>query len=101
MHLDLENFTGRACNAGSAFEFVPRQGASHSLDELAERLSQAGLTLEIRSPLVLVFIFDEREISWYKSNKLLVKGETDAARAHSIAQRLFRAIQDPASAKKH
>lgn len=97
MEWRLSEYTGRACNAGTAFEFIPLTQTETPLENVALALEHANVPLDIRSPLVLVFSFEGKELSWYKSGKILVKGETDATRAKNLTHQLFDQLnQHPA-----
>ncbi len=94
----LADYAGRPCNAGTAFEFIPNK-TNPELSEAKRALVDAGIPLEVISPIVLVFRFDETELSWYKSGKLLVKGSPDEKQATELVNRLFESLNRPRSGK--
>ena len=90
--LELSDFTGKPCNSRTAYEFVPKQDLELALEEVSKTLSKNGVLLELESPYILIVKVLGKDVSLFRSGKIIVKSTTDGLVARRVAQELAAKI---------
>jgi len=90
--MELEEFVITACKGRTAIELKPRKQLKLDLTEIAKRLKNNRVKVEIETPILLLLNHNNHDITLSKSGKLLVKGTKDQAIAKTVASAIVEAI---------
>ncbi len=88
MGFELGEFTGKPCNSRLAYEFVPKESHELDLGQVAQRLRQNGVFIEIEAPALLMLKIGGKDVSLFRSGKIIVKSTNEKHAARAIAERL-------------
>ena len=89
MKLELSDFAGKPCNSRLAYEFVPSKSAELELSEVAKALHANGVFVEIETPALIMLKIGGKDVSLFRSGKIIVKSTNEQAVARAIAQKLI------------
>jgi hypothetical protein len=92
MSLKLKDFVIDSCKSDKAIAFMPQKKVELPLSELAEKLSESGVSIQAETPFVLIFRFQNASVSLFKSGKLLVK-DVDENEAKGIVETILQIIE--------
>ena len=87
--MQISDFSVRPCRGSAALEFIPKKKPADWLDGVAERLREKGASVEMETPFVVMAKFEGLEFSFYKSGKIIAKGEKTEAKARKALQRIL------------
>jgi len=87
--MQLQDFSVRPCRGSAALEFIPKKKPSGGLSGVSEGLRLKGAEVGMETPFVVVAKFGGIEFSFYKSGKIIVKGERDEAKARLALENLL------------
>ncbi|MFH1545556.1 MAG: hypothetical protein ABIE23_05755 [archaeon] len=92
--MKLKDFTGKACNSRTAFEFIPKKKNKLDLSEIAEKLKEKEVFIEIETPFLLILRMGGKTLSFFKSGKILVKETPIEEDAKKIAEELMSKLEE-------
>ncbi len=90
--LRLKDYAGKPCSSSADFEFVPREETSMDLEAAAKKLRKNEVFVEIETPFLLMLKIAGRNLSLYKSGKILVKSTHEKEEARKAAEKLVAAL---------
>lgn len=92
MKLELNDFVGKPCNSRTAYEFVPKAEHSLDLENVAAKLRQGEVFIEMETPYLLMLKVGGRDVSLFKSGKIIVKSTQEKQAARKVAVKVFEKI---------
>jgi len=92
MKIEFDNFVGQPCNSRTAYEFVPKKEYDLDLELIAKKLREKEVFIEIETPYLLMLKFCGKDISVFKSGKIIVKATNKKENAKKIATSLIKKI---------
>lgn len=90
--MNLSSFVGKPCKSRLAFEFIPKKKTNLKLKDVAEKLRQAEVFVEIETPFLLILRTCGKEASLFRSGKIIVKETNIESEAKKIAKRIAEKI---------
>ncbi|HIH10384.1 MAG TPA: hypothetical protein HA254_07010 [Candidatus Diapherotrites archaeon] len=93
MAIELADFVGQPCKSRVAYEFIPKQDCSLELGAVAGQLRKKGVFIEIETPFLLMLKAGGKDVSLFKSGKIIVKATTEKDAARKIAQKVLENIE--------
>ncbi|HLC79567.1 MAG TPA: hypothetical protein VJG83_04010 [archaeon] len=94
MKIELSDFVAKPCKSRIAFEFVPKQDYGLDLQVVAKKLREQEVFVEIETPYLLMLKFAGRDVSIFKSSKIIVKSTNDEQEASRIAKGLVEKMNN-------
>ena len=94
MKIELDDFVGQPCNSRTAYEFVPKKEHSLDLEALARKLREQEVLIEIETPYLIMLKLGGKDLSLFKSGKIIVKSTSHKPSAKKIANDLIRKISN-------
>ncbi len=91
--MQLSDFTGQPCKSSMAYEFLPKKKESLDLEAIAKKLKARNVYIEVESPFILLLKIGGRNVSFFKSGKILVKQTQDANEARKAAEELINCLK--------
>jgi TATA-box binding protein (TBP) (component of TFIID and TFIIIB) len=91
-HLELSDFVGKPCASRTAYEFVPKRKQDYDLEKLSQKLRKEGVYIEVDTPILMMLKAGERNLTLFRSGKIVVKETKDEKTARAAAQELVRKI---------
>jgi len=88
IHMELSDFVGQPCKSRVAFEFVPKRDYGLELEIVAAALRKNEVMVEIETPYLLMLKLGGKDVSLFKSGKIIVKSTHDQGNARRIAESL-------------
>ncbi len=88
--MELNEFTVKSCMSKTACEFIPKKKTELDLSKIAEKLRQKEVLVDIETPYVLILKFKGKNISLFKSGKIIVKETPEEKEAQKIAEELMK-----------
>ena len=88
MRLGLSSFTGQPCRSRIAYEFLPKADYSLNLESVAGNLRKRDVFIEIETPYLLMLKMDGKNVSLFRSGKIIVKSTKEKGVARKIAEHL-------------
>ncbi|HZX20378.1 MAG TPA: hypothetical protein VFF13_05170 [archaeon] len=89
MRLELNDFTGQPCKSRVAYEFLPKKDAQLNLEQVAKKLKENEVYIEIEAPYLLMLKVNGKDVSLFKSGKIIVKSTQNKTKARKIAEKLI------------
>jgi hypothetical protein len=93
--MELNEFVGKCCRSGSAFEFSPKKNGKIDLEKTCDALSlldgELKCVFEVKTRVVVILKFMGLTISIFETGKILVRG-TDEKEAKKIAEKIVPSI---------
>ena len=86
----LDDFTGKPCNRGTAYEFFPKKQFRLDMEKISENLGKFEIQME--SKFLILLTVDEKTVSIFHSGKIMVRGEEDENKARKIAEQILKEI---------
>ncbi len=87
----LDDFVGRPCNRGTAFEFFPKKATKLDLERAGKTLRE--FSIEMQSKFLILLVIEDKTVSVFSSGKIMVRGEKDEENAKKIAERILKVIK--------
>jgi len=91
--MELSDFSVKSCMSKTACEFVPKKKKSLNLEETAKKLRAKEVIVDIETPYVLILKFKGKNISLFKSGKIIVKETPEEKEGRKIAKELIEKIE--------
>ena len=92
MKIELSDFTGQPCKSRIAYEFIPKKNYSLDLKKTAEKLKKENVFIEIETPYLIMLKHLGKNVSLFKSGKIIVKSVNEKNDARKIAESLIKKI---------
>lgn len=89
MRIELSGFVGQPCKSRIAYEFVPKHDHDLPLEEVAAALKKNEVFVEIETPYLLMLKLGGKDVSLFKSGKIIVKSTNHEAEARRVAESLI------------
>ena len=89
--MQLSDFTGKPCRSKTAYEFLPNKKMAIDLEKTSTELPQ-GVTVEVKTKVLLMLRVEHCTVSLFPSGKLLVRGEREEEKAKKIAERVLKTV---------
>lgn len=77
----------------TACEFIPKKKVQLDLGKTAEELRKKEVVVDIETPYVLMLKFKGKNISFFKSGKIIVKETPEEKEGRKIAKELIEKIE--------
>jgi len=90
--MELKDFVGKPCRSMTACEFTPKKKIELNLSLTAQNLREKEIMVEMETPYLLLIKFKGKNISLFKSGKIMVKETHDEKEARDIAEELINKI---------
>jgi len=90
--MELKDFVGKPCKSRMAFEFIPKKKQKLGLGKIAEVLREKEVMVEIETPFLLILKFKGKDISLFRSGKIIVKETSEEKEAKKTAEELIKKI---------
>ncbi|MEW6295884.1 MAG: hypothetical protein AB1467_06390 [Candidatus Diapherotrites archaeon] len=90
--MELKDFVGKPCKSRTACEFIPKKKIELNLSLTAQNLREKEVIVEMETPYLLLIKFKGKNISLFKSGKMIVKETQDESEARVIAEELINKI---------
>lgn len=87
--LELSKFVGQPCQSRLAYEFVPKKDHNLNLESVAKTLKENEVYIEIEAPYLLMLKLGGKNVSLFKSGKIIVKSTNDKTQARKVAEKLI------------
>ena len=87
--MELSNFVGQPCQSRLAYEFVPKKDYRLDLTKVARNLKENEVYIEIEAPYLLMLRLAGKNVSLFKSGKIIVKSTNDKSKARQVAEKLI------------
>jgi ArsR family metal-binding transcriptional regulator len=87
----LDDFTGKPCNRGTAYEFFPKKTTIVNMETAAELLGK--FEIHMQSKFLILLNIGEKTVSVFHSGKIMVRGERDEDKAREIAEQIITTIE--------
>jgi TATA-box binding protein (TBP) (component of TFIID and TFIIIB) len=91
--MELNEFTAKSCMSKTACEFIPKKKKNLNLNEIAEKLRKKGVLVDIETPYVLILKFKGKNISFFKSGKIIIKETPEEKEGKKIAKELMEKLK--------
>lgn len=92
MKIELGNFVGQPCKSRVAYEFIPKNELKLNLEDAAANLRENEVFVEMETPYLLMLKIGGKDVSLFKSGKIIVKNTNEKAVARKIAESLVEKI---------
>ena len=92
--MELSEFTAKSCMSKTACEFLPKKKKALNLEKVAEILRKNEVLVDIETPYVLILKFKGKNISLFKSSKIIIKETPEETEGKKIAQALMKKIEE-------
>ena len=92
MKIELRGFVGQPCKSRVAYEFVPKNNYDLNLTEVAKKLREKEVFIEIETPYLLMLKSGGKDVSLFRSGKIIVKATQEKARAKEVAEKLIEKL---------
>jgi len=89
LKLELSDFAGKPCNSRLAYEFVPSKSHELDLSQVAKTLHANGVFIEIETPALIMLKIAGKDVSLFRSGKIIVKSTNEQSAARAVAQKLI------------
>jgi TATA-box binding protein (TBP) (component of TFIID and TFIIIB) len=86
MTLLLDDFSGKPCNRGTAYEFFPKKQIQLNLNEFANNTK---FEIQMQSKFLIILTINEKTVSIFHSGKIMVRGEKNEKLARAIAKKVL------------
>jgi len=90
--MELSEFTAKSCMSKTACEFIPKKKKTMDLIKVAEKLREKEVLVDIETPYVLILKFKGKNISLFKSGKIIVKETPEEKEGKEIAKALMEKL---------
>ncbi|MDO8647732.1 MAG: hypothetical protein Q7R70_04960 [Candidatus Diapherotrites archaeon] len=87
--MELSDFVGKPCKSRVAFEFIPKKRIKLDLEEIAKRLKEKEVFVEIETPFLLILRM-QVPITLFQTGKILIKETNMEKDARKIAEKLVK-----------
>ena len=87
--MELSKFVGQPCKSRLAYEFVPKKDYKLNLEIVAKTLKEHEVYIEIEAPYLLMLKLAGKNVSLFKSGKIIVKSTNDKSKARKVAEKLI------------
>ena len=91
--IELSDFTGQPCRSRLAYEFVPKKENKLNLEKIVEKLRKNEVFIELDTPYLLMLKIGGKNVSLFKSGKIIVKETKDKKMAKKIAETLIKKMK--------
>ena len=91
--IELSGFMGQPCRSRLAYEFVPKKDYKLNLEEVAKSLKENEVFIELDTPYLLMLKISAKNVSLFKSGKIIVKETKDKKIARKIAETLIQKLK--------
>ena len=91
--MELSEFNIQSCMSKTACEFIPKKKVQLNLGKIAEDLRKKDVVVDIETPYVLMLKFQGKNISFFKSGKIIVKETPEEKEGKKIAEKLMEKIE--------
>jgi len=91
--MELNEFSVKSCMSKTACEFVPKKKQLLNLSETAQKLRKNEVIVDIETPYLLILKFKGKNISLFKSGKIIVKETPDENKGKKIAKALMEKLK--------
>ncbi len=88
----IKNFTIKPCNSRTAFEFVPTKEVNLDLAKISKRLKAKKVFVEIETNYLLMLKLENKNMTLFKSGKIIVKETKEKEEAKNFAEKLLKKI---------
>lgn len=90
--MEFKDYVGKPCKSRLAFEFIPKKHVSLDLKEIAQKLVNFGIILDVKTSFLLIFRFKRKGISLFNKGKIIVKDTNIEEDARRTAEELVKII---------
>ena len=90
--MELKDFIGQPCKSKSDYEFIPKKSQQLNLNQIASKLKNNGIEIEIETPYLLMLRVDLKSVSFFKSGKIIVKTVFEPEKARKIAEKVISSL---------
>ncbi len=90
--MELSEFTAKSCMSKTACEFIPKKKKTLDLSKIAQKLREKEVLVDIETPYVLILKFKGKNISLFKSGKIIVKETPEEKEGKEIAKALMEKL---------
>lgn len=90
--MDLKDFSAKPCSTELAFEFLPKKPAKLDLAETAKKLKNSQIEIVLETPVFLALRLEGKNISIFKSGKIMVKETRKEDEARAAAEKLVKKL---------
>lgn len=77
----------------TACEFIPKKKQQLNLEGTAQKLREKDVVVDIETPYVLILKFKGKNVSLFKSGKIIVKETPEEKTAKKIAEELMEKLE--------
>lgn len=91
----LQGFVVKPCQSRISFEFIPKTKQKYNLDSIAQKLRNQQVEVEVCTPFVVIFSFENKKISFYKSGKFIIDEIKEESLAVEMAKRVIEVLKKP------
>ena len=88
----LDDFVGRPCNRGTAFEFFPKKATKLDMERVGKALEK--FNIEMSSKFLILLSIEGKTVSVFSSGKIMVRGEKDETEARKIAEKVVKKLKE-------
>ncbi len=92
--MELNEFTAKSCMSKTACEFIPKKKETLNLTETAQKLREKEVMIDIETPYLLIIKFKGKNISLFKSGKIIIKETPEEKEGKEIAKELMEKLTD-------
>lgn len=92
--MELSEFTAKSCMSKTACEFLPKKKRTMDLSRVAENLRKKEVLVDIETPYVLILKFKGKNISLFKSGKIIIKETPEEKEGIKIAKELMKKVEE-------
>ena len=93
MKFELSGFVGQPCTSRIAFEFTPKKDYKLNLEKVVKVLKKNEVFVEMETPYLLMLKVGGKNVSLFKSGKIIVKSTNDKESARKIAEQLVKKMK--------
>ncbi len=86
----LDDFTGKPCNRGTAYEFFPKKPIKLDMEKILKNLDE--FEIQMRSKFLILISIEDKTVSIFHSGKIMVRGEKNETNARKIAEKILEKI---------
>ena len=86
----LDDFTGKPCNRGTAYEFFPKKATKLDMEMAVELLEK--FEIQMQSKFLILITVEGKTVSIFHSGKIMVRGEKDEKIARTIAESVLKEL---------
>ena len=91
----LQGFVVKPCKSRISFELIPKTKQKYNLDSIAQKLTKQNVSVEVSTPFVVIFSFEGKKISFYKSGKMIVDEVKEESVAVELAKKVIEILKQP------